>query len=687
MTVYALTVGINAYLPPINALYGCVNDVAAITEVLTTRLGSQLQQLTLLDQQATRAAVIDGWRQHLGQAGSGDVALFYYGGHGGEEPAPPELVNLEGTKRLQNLICFDSGRRVDGKLVRALADKELAALISEVAARGAHVAVLLDCCHSGSGTRDAVATVRQWIGDAATLTGHDRDVAVALAEPRAAIEFIAGSLRPPASPADHVALSACQDFQVAKEISVGGTMRGAFSVALIEALAVLGPASTYRTVLAAIRGRIGRTTSDQDPTLHPVDANGYGDALFCDGAIQPTPPTVFLSAGKGGWWLDAGAVHGIREPAGTEEFRFACYHPVTTAFAGTVRVVAVEPGRSRVEPIDWTPEDTVYRAVVATVPMPRASVVIDAADSADDEAVAKALVAAIASSAPGGGPSAHVVVDVAATAPAVAASQAAVSPAPQGVTLRVRSQSQGEGAPRIRILRADGTPATADAAGTDASAVRTTVARLEHIARWELLRGLGEQRSELASAVELVMYPGQPNEMALPADRAPLVAAEGAHRLQYSMVDGSYAPPWVFIQLRNTSNRPLFVALLDLTDRYQCHAALFATQRIAPAHAVTVFGGRSIPVTLPKGRDVVAGASARDLLKVIVSDTDFDASALELPPLDEPPTRSGSRKAPRNSLERLAGRAITRDFGTVASAPVAVAEWAASTTPVVTAVP
>ena len=174
MTVYALTVGINAYLPPVPALYGCVDDVAAFSTVLATRLGDSLQQVTLLNEQATRAAVIDGWQRHLGQAGAGDVALFFYGGHGGEEPAPPELVNLEATKRLQNLICYDSGRRVNGKLVRALADKELAALIRGVAANGAHVAVLLDCCHSGSGTRDAAVTVRQWVADPAVLTGADR---------------------------------------------------------------------------------------------------------------------------------------------------------------------------------------------------------------------------------------------------------------------------------------------------------------------------------------------------------------------------------------------------------------------------------------------------------------------------------------------------------------------------------
>ena len=679
MTVYALVVGINAYLPPIPALYGCINDVERISTVLSERLGSSLHQVTLVNEQATRAAVIDGWLQHLGQAGPGDVALFYYSGHGGEEPAPPELVHLEGTQRLQNLICFDSNRRTNGKLVRALADKELAALIRQVAAGGAHVAVLLDCCHSGSGTRDVSVGIRQWIADPASLSGADRDVAMELADPRAVGDFVPGAMDPPSSPADHVALSACQDFQVAKEITVDGAIRGAFSAALIDALAALGPASTYRSVLAAVRNRIGRTTSEQDPVLHPVDAGGRADALFCDGTIQPAQPAYLVSQAKDGWWVDAGAVHGLSAPVGGEEFQLACIDPATSAAAGTVRVVAVEAGRSRVEPLGWTPVDTTYRAVVSSVPLPPASIVFDACDDASGPAVVDALRAAIASAGPGGVPSVHIVAASAATA--------------TGLTLRVAVQPFGEGAPRIRILRPDGTPATADTAGVDAAAVSTAVSRLEHIARWEQLRLLGEQRSGLSGAIELVMYPAAANEPSLPADRSPMPSVDGGYRLEYSAVDDGHGAdrtlvaPWVFIQLRNTTDRPLYVALLDLTDRYQCHAALFATERIDAGHSVTVLGGRAIQVTLPSGRPVVPGASARDLLKVVVSEANFDASALELPMLDEPPTRSGSRPAARNTLERLAGIAISRDFGTAQADVLPAPEWSATVVPAITVVP
>ena len=128
--VYALLVGIDAYLPPINPLWGCRNDIAALEQYLRARVGAELALRTLYDDEATRDAVVAGFRDHLAQAGEGDTALFVYAGHGSEEPAPAEVASLEPTGRIQTLMLHDCGRRVGRKLRRALADKELAVLLS-----------------------------------------------------------------------------------------------------------------------------------------------------------------------------------------------------------------------------------------------------------------------------------------------------------------------------------------------------------------------------------------------------------------------------------------------------------------------------------------------------------------------------------------------------------------------------
>lgn len=98
--IYALLVGIDEYVSPVSPLQGCVNDITAIKEYLEGRVhtdGYQLYVRTLLNKNATRQAVIDGFRQHLCQAGSEDVAFFYYAGHGCQEEAlPPKGVLITG---------------------------------------------------------------------------------------------------------------------------------------------------------------------------------------------------------------------------------------------------------------------------------------------------------------------------------------------------------------------------------------------------------------------------------------------------------------------------------------------------------------------------------------------------------------------------------------------------------------
>ena len=152
--VYAVLVGIDAYPPPVPWLAGCRNDVSDLTALLQGRLGERLRLVTLLDRDATRQAIVDAMRTHLGRATAGDVALFSYSGHGSEEPVPKAFAALEPTGRIQTLVSVDTGRRdADGVLIRPIADKELAVLLGEIAAKGSHVVALLDCCHSGTGTR------------------------------------------------------------------------------------------------------------------------------------------------------------------------------------------------------------------------------------------------------------------------------------------------------------------------------------------------------------------------------------------------------------------------------------------------------------------------------------------------------------------------------------------------------
>ena len=76
--IYALLVGIDNYPPPVSSLKGCINDVMAIEEYLRSRVeteGFQLHLKSLKDEEATRQAIIDNFRQHLCGANSNDIAI------------------------------------------------------------------------------------------------------------------------------------------------------------------------------------------------------------------------------------------------------------------------------------------------------------------------------------------------------------------------------------------------------------------------------------------------------------------------------------------------------------------------------------------------------------------------------------------------------------------------------------
>jgi len=159
--IHALMIGIDQYPNPVPKLQGCVNDIDAFASYLSERVnkgsGITLNLKTLKNSEATRQAVIDALRNHLGQAQKGDVALFYYSGHGSQEQAPEEFWKIEPDKLDETLVCVDS--RSPGSW--DLADKEIGKLIGEVAKNGPHVAGdsrLLPLGLGDAGDRDGRST-------------------------------------------------------------------------------------------------------------------------------------------------------------------------------------------------------------------------------------------------------------------------------------------------------------------------------------------------------------------------------------------------------------------------------------------------------------------------------------------------------------------------------------------------
>lgn len=221
---YALIVGINDYsatqfpkpasIDPMREwpkLNGAVNDATTMSEMLRLAYGFTPAGITtLLDQQASRAAIFNNLDALAAKAQPNDVVLFYFAGHGSQVR---NSLSDEPDKLDESIIPADS--RAGALDIR---DKELRPYFNRILDRGARLTIILDNCHSGSGARA--------LGDVARGIAPDlHDVADPRRDPRPENR---GAL----------VLTASQDSDQAFETfdTADFTMHGAFSWSLFHAM-------------------------------------------------------------------------------------------------------------------------------------------------------------------------------------------------------------------------------------------------------------------------------------------------------------------------------------------------------------------------------------------------------------------------------------------------------------------
>ena len=356
--VYALLVGVNDYGPDIESLDGCVNDVDLFHEYLNRHIGPEALAVEVLkNNDATRANIISRFRSHLGQARSGDVALFQFCGHGARWASNAAFRESFPDGKDEGLVCSDS-RRPGGY---DLADKELAVLIAEVAGNEAHVAVLFDCCHSGSGTREVKAAR----GLKPRLT-HE------VTTERPLDTYLDGyysRLRDAQQPlfvptARHILLAACERGQLAQETPG----HGLFTSTLVDVLEKSGGELSYADLFVRCRAAVRSRAFDQDPQFEAYDRFDAG-AGFLGRAMTRAPRGRYLvSCDQGAWTVGCGAINGVpTEPEITVALSLYSETDQTTS-VGTARVVQVGPHKSEIELDFDSTESARYIAEITSLP-------------------------------------------------------------------------------------------------------------------------------------------------------------------------------------------------------------------------------------------------------------------------------------------------------------------------------
>ncbi|GAA3688440.1 hypothetical protein GCM10023081_27230 [Arthrobacter ginkgonis] len=624
--IYALLVGIDAYQSPVPALRGCRNDIDAFGELLATRASEDtLHVRALLDGQATRAAVLAGFREHLAQAKKDDVALFYYSGHGSQEPAPQEWWHLEPDHLDETLVLYDS--RLAGQW--DLADKELAALIAEVAAKGPHVLIVLDCCHSGSGTR---ATLEDGTaGRRAPADRRQRPLSSFLFDPSHVDSFARtpDADRAPlgdsgwALPqANHVLLSGCRSNETAKEVVHNGRDRGALSAALETVLSTSGGAPTYREIHRQVSANVHQAVRAQSPQLETSTPEDF-DRPFLGGAVAALPPYFVVSHTGMGWTIDGGRMHGIEAPVG-DEVTWLDIRDMDDTSVATASVTAVRAGEATISVSSGDLDPSLaYRGTVTASPLPPLLIRIDGGDGAPE------LRDALASRDERG--------------PRLVA-EAWPAQEPQVV---VSCDASGYAVARRGSERTL-CPRTAEAADA--------VGILEHVAAWTRVVGLRNSATELPHDAVTVSVDAEADP-----GEAPAAEVQGLHRFVYVKdADKGQRPQKFTVTLTNTSQRTLWVALLDLTDTYGIYtnALPAGSQQLEPGHAVPINLAAEVPESLWQQGLI----EVTDVLKLIVSTEAFDPRSLQQGDLEVSagPRAAVRGRGPRSSLDRMLTRVGTR---------------------------
>lgn len=317
---WALLIGISRYpqIPGAN-LDGPENDVKGYVALLTERFGFPVQQITVLvNQDATRQAIIDALMALTGRVGPGDVVLVAYSGHGSQRLERASDANTvtqwgaalakEADGLQETLVPYDSGRGAHPN--QDLTDHELHALLAPLTARTPNVTVILDCCHSAGALRDPFGgQVRGLPADRrpeVTRTEATRSAVTRSPQRRAEC----GS-SPPRTVLPYALLAACRSDEKAYELTLSGgptaTTYGALSYFLQREFGRCAAGTSLRDILARVSVEVNR----QRPQQHPQGEGRLDQELFGCREL-PRAAGVRVQERRGiAVTLAAGHIHGV----------------------------------------------------------------------------------------------------------------------------------------------------------------------------------------------------------------------------------------------------------------------------------------------------------------------------------------------------------------------------------------
>jgi hypothetical protein len=199
-TKTAICIGINKYPPGYPSLTKCVDDAKAWQSLLTSR---GFKCTMLLDEAATKANILSTITSVIAKnRKAGSIIVITNSSHGSQ------VIDTSGDEsdNRDEVICpCDWSNYVSDDNLRA---------IFQNLAPGVKLEIYLDCCHSGTGSRD-IGFLPDGVLSIRSLPPIIKEKSNKGIKARGFIEV---------SDLNHVLVAACKDSEVSYELSVGGAL-------------------------------------------------------------------------------------------------------------------------------------------------------------------------------------------------------------------------------------------------------------------------------------------------------------------------------------------------------------------------------------------------------------------------------------------------------------------------------
>ncbi len=291
--IHALVVGMDDYkrLPH---LRGAVADARDIEQALR-RVGVT-DITTLIDAQATRAALSDAVARIVARTTRNDLVIISFAGHGSQEPARVITTENGGKQELFMLAGFEMEGPATAERIR---DTEIYGWLSQINATGASIIFVADTCHGGGLSKAIDPRLGGLTYRALRMVGTREEAAASpdayyIADDRLAASSGVGEASAAEDLKGLTFVAAVDKAMKAPEVPILGeaTPRGVVSYAFARALAGAADTNrdgrtTRRELINYIRDKVHDLTERrQEPVFAPLDR--LDDVLFVTGEASLT---------------------------------------------------------------------------------------------------------------------------------------------------------------------------------------------------------------------------------------------------------------------------------------------------------------------------------------------------------------------------------------------------------------